>query len=196
MYALFDSVLDEFFHAGRCISSGTWVGKYKSIDIHHHTTWESHSPGADHYTILSTGISIKHLLSTEKCAPETPSAIAVIMPETKRKSVQIPIIKASRDSNAMSSIVSQQIPYHSASSGLRTASGSGSISTSDTARPRTRREMSMSVSSPIKVHSSLSVTSSSTSCSATVLAEGVGENGVDDTIDRCRARVLAYSRSR
>ena len=73
--------------------------------------------------------------------------------------------------------------------------GSGSISASDTVRSRSRLETSISVSSPTKVHSSLSSMSSS-SCSAEVLADGVGENGVDETIERCRASVLAYSRSR
>ena len=76
------------------------------------------------------------------------------------------------------------------------ATGSGSKLASEIARSRMRFEMSMSMSSPIKVHSSESAMSLSASWSATGLADGVGENGVAEKIERCRASVLAYSRSR
>ena len=54
----------------------------------------------------------------------------------------------------------------------------------------------MSVSSQTKVHSSMSSRSSLASGSSAFLGDGFGEKGVDDAIERCRARVLAYSRSR
>jgi hypothetical protein len=69
------------------------------------------------------------------------------------------------------------------------------LSASEAARSRTRFEISMPVSSPTKVHSSISSISSSPP-SGEAFAVGVGEKGVDETRDFCRANVFAYSRSR